>query len=69
MKAGGKTTEFGLMLTVVIGIFTLIGIGKLEADLTTLGTLVTLVLGYGAQRTILKVKENGNSASAHKSNS
>lgn len=58
MNRGVKTSEFLLPAIVLIGIFTLIGIGKLPADMTTLGALVTLALGYGAQRTFLKAKTN-----------
>mgnify|MGYP001577654026 CR=1 FL=1 len=64
MTIGAKTTEFGLLLAVIIGMFTLIGIGKLEADMTTLGAMLAAVLGYGLQRGLLKknieTKSNGN---------
>ena len=54
MNIGVKTSEFLLVAIVIIGIFTLIGLGKLEADITSLGSLITLALGYGIQRTLLK---------------
>lgn len=60
VNVGIKTSEFLLPAIVLVGIFTLIGIGKLPADITSLGALVTLALGYGVQRTILKAKTNGN---------
>lgn len=60
MSAGYKSSEFWLLSIALVGTFTLMGIGKLPADITTLGAVLAVVFGYGAQRTILKVKANGN---------
>lgn len=61
MRIGVKTTEFALLAIVLVGMFTLIGIGKLEADMVTLGSMLAAVLGYGLQRGLVKKSSaNGN---------
>lgn len=59
MNIGVKTSEFLLLAMVIVGIFALIGVGKLPADMTTLGSMLAAVFGYGAQRTWLKKNSNG----------
>jgi len=61
MTNGMKSSEFWLVLILIVGTFVLIGIGKLTPDqLVGLVTTALGVGGYAIGRGIAKSKTNGN---------